>query len=494
MREATTTASGTGLHRSLSTGRIVYLVVAAAAPLAGVVGTVPLAFAIGNGAGVPGAFALAGLILLCFSVGYAAMSRRIVSTGGFYTYMSYGLGRPPAVAGGLVAVVAYNTATIGLAGALGYFAQIVAKAHGIDLPWEAWGAIGIALVGFMGYHQIDMSARLLSVVMICEVAILTALSVSIVVHDGGSALPATSFSPHTVLGSQLGVTLMFAFVSFIGVESAANYGEETPNPRRSVPIATYLSVALIAVFYTVMSWTAVGALGADKLRAVANKELGDLFFGLSDNYLNGTATTIMQVLMCTSLFGATLGLHNAANRYMYALGRESVLPGWVGGVHSRHGAPHAAALLQTGITAVVVAAFALAGLHPYVNLATSMLGIGTLGIVILQASAVLSALGYFRNDPERHWWRTMLAPLLGLAGLVAAVVLIVTNFPLVTGSKSVVVNSLPWLYVVAAVGGLAYAWWMRSARPERYAGLATPAAPTEPEAAMRAESLPLQAG
>ena len=80
-------------RRVLSTGRIVFLVVAAAAPLAAMIGNLPIALAQGNGAGMPGAFLLAAVILLCFAVGYARISRRIVSTGAFYTYVVQGLGK-----------------------------------------------------------------------------------------------------------------------------------------------------------------------------------------------------------------------------------------------------------------------------------------------------------------------------------------------------------------------------------------------------------------
>ena len=132
----------TGLRRTLTTRKVVFLVVAAAAPLAAMVGTVPLAFALGNGPGVPGMFVFAGVVLLCFSVGYAAMSRQIVNAGGFYTYLACGIGRPPAVGGGLIAVVSYNAASIGLLGAFGYFFQLVAASLGVNLPWEAWTGPG----------------------------------------------------------------------------------------------------------------------------------------------------------------------------------------------------------------------------------------------------------------------------------------------------------------------------------------------------------------
>lgn len=488
-----TTTEPVVLRRSLSTAKIVFMVVAAAAPLTAMVGTVPLAFALGDGAGVPASFAFAGITLLCFSVGYAAMSRRIVNTGGFYTYMAHGLGKPPAVAGGLIAVISYNTATIGMVGAVGYFAHLIGAEHGLHLPWEVWSGLCIAAMAVLGYREIELSARLLAVLMVGEIGILVLLDLSIFVHKGGSALPATSFDPHTFLSGGVGVAVLFAFMSFIGFESAALYGEEAPDPRRSVPLATYASVIVIALFYMVTSWAAVGGVGPDKLQATADKELGDLFFNLSGKYLNSAATTTMQILLCTSFFAGVLALHNATNRYLYTLGREHVLPATVGRVHVRHGSPHIASLVQTVLAIVVCALFALAGLDPYVNLATSMLGLGTLGIVVLQACAALSVLGFFRDRPDRHWWRTGLAPLLGLAGLIAAGVLLVQKFSLVTGTNNTLVNLLPWSLVIATVAGIGYALWLRSARPDRYAGIAATVV-REPEATAGAGRQPLDVG
>ena len=159
------------------------------------------------------------------------MSRHVVNTGGFYTYMARGLGKPAAVAGGLIAVIAYNTTTIGLVGAAGYFAQLIAASHGLHLPWELWAAACIALMAFMGYREIAMSAKLLRVLMIGEITILISLNISILVDRGVSGgLPATSFVPHIALGAGVGVALMFSFMSFVGFEVAALYGEETPQP------------------------------------------------------------------------------------------------------------------------------------------------------------------------------------------------------------------------------------------------------------------------
>lgn len=465
-------SNSAGLRGTLTTPKIVLLVVAAAAPLSAVVGTVPLAFSIGTGPGVPGMFIVAGLVLLCFSVGYAAMSRQVVSAGGFYTYISCGLGRVTAISGGLVAVISYCAMSIGLAGAFGYFAHLVGVSFGLSLPWEVWSAIAVVAVALLGYRQIDLSARVLVVLMIAEIGVLSVVDIGVIGHKGAHALPIVSVEPSIVFGGAAGVAMMFAFMSFIGFESAALYGEETRDPRRAVPVATYTSVLVIALFYALSSWVAVGAIGPDAVRQSATQQLGNLFFALSTTYVSDLLTTVMQVLLVTSVFAAMLALHNAANRYIYALGRERVLPNWLGQVHERHHSPHRASVVQTIACALVVAAFALAGLDPYTNLTTSCLGVGTLGIVALQACAAVAVVTYFWRRPDRHWWRTVLAPGLGAVGLTASVVLLVANFPLLVGTGYSVVDDLPLVLAVAVVFGVGYGLWLRAKQPQRYAGIA----------------------
>ncbi|MFB7620192.1 APC family permease [Kitasatospora sp. NPDC056181] len=462
------------LSAGLTTPKIVFLVVAAAAPLAAMVCTVPLAFALGNGPAVPAMFVLAGLTLTCFCTGYAAISRHIVNAGGFYTYIAHGLGRPPAVAAGLLAVLSYNAAAAGLLGSFAYFAHLTAASHGIDLPWQAWAVAGAAAVATLGYRQIDLSARVLAIAITCETGILLLLSAAILARHHSSALPATAFTPHTLTAPGTGVTTMFAFISFIGIESAALYSEEARTPQHSVPRATYLSVCLIALFYGFTSWTALGALGPDNARTTAAGQLGDLFFHLSDDYLTTTLTTLMQILLCLSLFAGWLALHNAANRYMHVLGREHLLPRALGHTHRRHNSPHRASLTQSAFTLLTATVFTAAGLDPYLGLTTSMLGLGTLGIIVLQAGACLAVIGYFRHHPERHWWRTALAPALALTGLTTATTLVVLNFDTMTGTHNPVVTTLPWLILAITLLGPAYALWLRTTHPHRYTRLTHP--------------------
>lgn len=459
--------------RTLTTSHIVFMIVAAAAPLSAMVGTVPLAFAIGTAEGVPAAFLFAGVTLVCFSVGYAISARRTGGSGGFYASIADGLGRPAAVGSGWTAVVSYNCATIGLVGASGYFTSLVLSDHGMHLSWEWCSAIGLALIAVLGYRDIALSARVLAVLMIAEIGILAALDAAVLVRHGLRALPGTSFSWHVATGPGLGVSLMFAFVSFIGFESAALYGKETRSPHRSVPRATYIAAVLISGFYALTSWAAVGAIGPGQVRETAGKQLGDLFFDLGDDYLGAAGSTALQIMLCSSLFAATLALHSAANRYAQVMADDGLLPAFLGRLHPRFGSPHLAGVVQVAVCAAAVVAFAAGGLDPYANMTTSMLGLGTLGIVVLQALSALSAVALRRKGTRLGWWRGTVVPLLSFAGLAATVWLVVGNFDVLTGATGGVVARLPWVIVLVAVLGVLWALRLRAVAPERYRALAT---------------------
>jgi hypothetical protein len=91
----------------LGVAGIVFFVVAAAAPLVGMTGAVPVAIAAGSGAGAPGAYVAVGVTLIVFSSAFSAMSRVVTNTGAFFAYVGRGLGIPAGVGSALVSLLAY---------------------------------------------------------------------------------------------------------------------------------------------------------------------------------------------------------------------------------------------------------------------------------------------------------------------------------------------------------------------------------------------------
>jgi amino acid transporter len=467
-------------RRVLSTRRIVFLVVAAAAPLAAMIGNLPIALARGNGAGVPAAFLFATLTLTCFSVGYAAISRRVVSTGAFFTYVAQGLGKPLGVGAAFVAMIAYVGFTIGMAAFLGYFLALALAPLGVTISWLVYALAGIGIVAVLGYRSIDLSSKILGALMVAEIAVLAVFDVAVILQKGLLALPARSFAPEVFLSPGFSIALMFAFTSFIGFESAALYGEEAREPKRSIPLATYAAVVLIGVFYLFTAWVTVGALTVDNAAAAAAKGGGLLMFQLFTKFCGGTMSNIAALLVCTSILASYLAIHNAAARYIFALAREKLLPKPLGHFHPKRYAPSSASLAVSATTFACVIAFAVSGIDPYLSGIPVLVGTGTLGIILLQALAGVAIIAWLGKRGMLGRPVLLAAVVIGAVGLVAATALVSVNFPLLAAANISWVKWLPGIYPVAIAAGIGFAAWMRQNRPADYSVLA--------EADLRAES------
>src|SRR5918912_4358372 len=167
---------------------LVFFVVAAAAPLAVMAGVAPIAIG-RSGIGAPGAYALTGVVLALFAVGYCAMSRFIKNAGAFYVYISRGFNRELGLGAAFLATMSYAAIGIGLYGALGVFAKATfADLFGVDLPWVAWSGIGVALVWYLGHRSVTLSAKVLGVALVCESLILLIVAIGVIGDAGAGGL------------------------------------------------------------------------------------------------------------------------------------------------------------------------------------------------------------------------------------------------------------------------------------------------------------------
>lgn len=467
------TPDGRLARNSVGIAHIVFFVVAAAAPLTAVVGATPPAFAFGNGAGVPGAFVLAGLLYLIFSVGFTTMSRHIGGAGAFYTYITQGIGKPVGVGGAFMALLTYSSVQIAVYGLLGLFTEGAVAGLGLDLPWWVWSLAFLMVVHFSGQRNIAFSGAILGVCMLAEIVILLLLDVGIVLAGGGpEGLSFTSFAPATVFTPALGVTLVFVVGSFIGFEATAIFGEETEHPEKTIPRATYVSVLLIAVFYAFSTWAIAQHYGPSKVQEVATGALDTFYFDAAAKVLGGWSATTMNVLLITSLFACVLSFHNTLNRYFFALGREGLAFKALGKVHVVHGSPYVAGMLQSATAAIIIAAFAIAGQDPFAVVFSYMSALTVIGILSVQALVCVAIILFFRKDKRGHGaWQTVIAPALALIGLIGALLLVVSNLELLAGASNIVVDSFPVLVALTGVGGIVFALRIKKSDPARYEAL-----------------------
>ncbi|EHR52176.1 amino acid transporter [Saccharomonospora marina XMU15] len=461
----------TRLQGNLGVPGVVFLVLAAVAPLTGIIVIGGIGIAVGAGGGTPMMFLLATAVFLLFAVGYAQMAKRLVNAGGFYAYVVRGLGRTAGVVAAFVAMVGYNCFVAGAVGTSGFFTSIVfADVFGLDLPWWIWILVSAAGVWLLTRSGIDVSAKVLGVALVLEVSILVILDVAILFTTGYSFEP---FLPEVFLAGSMGLGLLFAANAFVGFEATGLFSEEARDPKRTIPRATYVAIVFIGIFAAVTTWAIVSALGVREAGDIAMEHLaaGDLVFSVSTEYLGGGMTDAMQLLLVISLFAALLALHNSATRYLYALGRTGVLPRALARTRRSNGAPVTASTTQLVFATLVAMAYAVAGLDPIANLVAAFTGIGTLGIVVLQAIAATAIVVHFRRVRDARWLSTFVLPLLGGLGLWTVTALAFANFPELAGSDSPIITLLPWLLPLAAVLAVAVASWLRASKPDVWTAL-----------------------
>ena len=116
---------------------------------------------------------------------------------------------------------------------------------------------------------------------------------------------------------------------------------------------------------------------------------------------------------------------------------------------------------------VVVGAGALAGLDPLLNISTSLVGLGSVGLMSLLAVTALVVPIFFAHRGI-YGMATTVAPAIGGMAIAVATVLAVANYSALTGVDSRVINSLPWLLVLSALIGIVQGQWLRVNRPATY--------------------------
>ena len=444
--------SDTSLHHGrLGVVGIVFYVIAAASPLVGMTGALPVAVVLGNGPGVPGAYLAVGVVLLLFSVGYATMSQWVTNTGAFFAYVGRGLGIGPGVGSAYASLLAYLAIQLAI---FGFFGAVMAgqmkDQFDLDWSWWVWALLAWAAVLALSAFSVDVGAKFLGVLMVFELGSLILTSVAVLTHGGGpEGLDfGASFSPGNVfvggIAGSAGIAFSFAFASFIGFEATAIYGEESKDPKRTVPLATYIAVSSITVLFAVTTFAVISALGPDQAVAQASSlsavngvplvNSAQVIFSVAAEYVGSWLATTMSWLVLSSLFAGMLAFQNSAARYFFAMGRAGVLPSRLDRV-TASGAPLFGSIATSIITGIVIVFFAATGKDPVLNLFFWFSSLAVVSIVLVEFLVCLAVVAYFRRHPhDSTWWHTIVAPLLAALGLVVGEYLLMSRFGLLAGT------------------------------------------------------------
>jgi amino acid transporter len=461
---ATTTATEPPgrLTGRLGTGSVVFMVIAAAAPLTVIAGNVPLSVGLGNGAGAPIGFVIASAVLLLFAIGFVNMTPHVREAGAFFSYVTEGLGKRLGMGIAIVALIAYTAIQLGVYGFMGWAIDDTVRSYGgPEIPWPVYALATIAVVAVLGYRHIELSAKVLGIALVLEVGVVLLLDLTIFTSGGANGLNVDSFTPSTITSGSIGVPVLFALTGFIGFEATAVFRDEARDPEKTIPRATYLAVLIIGGFYALSCWALVIAAGTGNVVDVANATLageGNMLLDTTQEYLGTVGRDLVNVLLISSLFACVLSFHNVIARYQFVLARKGLLPAPLGKVHGAHHSPGTSSIVQTATALLLLGAFAGLGLDPLVGVFGSMAGVATVGMVILMLTTSVAVFAFFgRNGAltRGRTWQTRVAPVLACVGLLASLWLVLTNFTLVTGGSAALSTVLALVPVAGLLIGVA---------------------------------------
>jgi amino acid transporter len=475
-RTRTSNVSSALAANRLGVPTVVFFVMSAATPLTVVAGVITLAYAITGSLGLPLAFLLVGLLLALFGIGYVAMSRHISNAGAFYAYVSQGLGRPAGVGAAWIALAAYNLLQVGLYGVIGAAAAPLLELwFGISLPWWVIALAAWLIVGVLGLQQVDVNGKVLAVLLCAEVTVIVVFSIASLANPAGGTVSLAALDPQNLFAPGIGAILVLGVLGFVGFEAATVFAEESKHPRRTVPVAMYTAICVIAVLYALAAWAMSVAAGPGQIAALAGELEVALVFELAGTHLGEVAANVGWALLLTSLLAAMIAFHNITARYGFALGRERVLPAVFGRTSQRSGSPKVASLVQSLIGFAVIITYAAAGWDPLVQLFFWGGTSGGLGVLLLITLTSAAVLGYFtrRHRDDETIWSRLVAPVLATGALLVVLALALAHFATLLGVAEP--HPLRWGvpagYLVVGLLGAGWGLILRRRRPDVYAGI-----------------------
>lgn len=460
------------LKGSLGVAPIVMMVVATAAPLTVMVANTPLMVTMGNGVAAPVDAFIATVIMFLFTVGFVAMSKYITNAGAFYAFIQKGLGRSVGLGSATLAVVSYALILVAVQGYIGYAAAgAVNGFFNIALPWWVYSFLAVAVIAYLGYRDIELSSKFLGIALVLEIAVVVLVDIAVLWSKGPSGMEGASFEMANIISGSPGLGILFAILNFIGFESTVIYREEARDPDRTIPRATYTAVILVGAFYVISMWCAVSAIGQDNIAAFSEAHGADMYLAVTEHYFGVIFMDVMHVLLITSLFACALSLHNIVVRYKYTLGRFGVLNDRFSSVHPEHGSPHFASMALSLFSLLAFIVLIAIGADPATQIYAWGAMAGTLGYMAILSLTCASVVVFFRREKcTEQLWKTLLAPIGGLIGILGCLWVAVSNLSdLIGGDNAKTVSLFVVLFLVATFAfGVWIAEHFRARHPTRY--------------------------
>src|ERR1700722_14696709 len=422
-----------------------------------------------SGGATPLAFLLGGIACLALAFVVIGFTRRMSAAGYAYTYTSRSLGKDAGFMAGWLYFFGFICFVPMTMSGVGYLAADLL--HLNPKLWILFFFIGMAVFLVLSTIKIRFTTRVQIIVGVVTVAIILIVDVVTTAKGGsnGQALSAFSFS-HSLKGGFSGVFygIILGVTSYIGFETAADFGEETSSPRRNIPIAIIVATGFVVIFYL---WTTYSIdigfgvnhglkFGADPIALKTN----------ATTHLGPWLRTPVEIRGMCGAFIVCVACATAAARTLFSMGREGVLPAAFARTHPRFKTPVNATLAVTAVSIVMalLMGYSLsddAFGQPFSNYyfwAT----VGTLVVIVVYIMVCIGGITFFWQTRETRRWNPVSHVVVPAIG---AVVFAAAWYGSVHPTPPGILKWTPYVAVIWLVIGLGVLLYLRATRPDKVA-------------------------
>ncbi len=401
-------ATGSGLKRELK-------VIDAAAFSVGLIGPVGGMALLGAGAvALIGRAAIWAFVFALIAVGLTAYSftrlaRYIAHSGSVYALVGVTLGPRAGFVAGWALLGAYVAICSGSTIEIGYFFSQVLGGVGLSAttPWLVIAIVALILVVALGFTEIHVITRVLLYAEFIGVVLVTFLSIVVIVRQGIGHAPGNvrltldifKFPPGTTFGAVAGAAV-FGFTAFAGFEGAATLGEETQNPKREIPRAIKIAIAVVGVFFLLTMAAQSLGYGTTAAGVAKFKEQSNPYGDIGTAYVGKWLAVLLNLVASLSLFAITLGTIAASARILFALVRDAGQTKGIGSL-SKKGAP-LVSLFTVVATVLVIVLFQHFKGTDVLDATFYSLTVGTLALLIAYVLATVGAAKFLFLEPRKR--------------------------------------------------------------------------------------------
>jgi APA family basic amino acid/polyamine antiporter len=368
------------------------------------------------------AFIINAIITLFTAMAYAELGSAMPEAGGGYLWIREGLPRPNAFISGWMAwfahIIAGSLYAVGF-GAFTYYllgpnvAGILSDEPLLGvIPFDKMIAVAsivaFTYINIKGTSETGKTGTIVTIVQLGTIFALIGAGFWSIYNNPNWTANFADFMPTGIGG--LVAAMGFTFIAFEGYEIIVQTGEEVKNPKRNIPRAIFISLAIVVTLYCLVALVSIGAISPQGLAAWRfigeGGELG--IMKAAEIFLPYGALVVLGGGMISTLAALNATTFSSA-RVAFAMGRHYNLPHKLSSIHPVNKTPYIAIIISGLIMAFM--AYAL----PLAEIAVAA------GVIFLllftQVNIAVITIRRIYGDKLSYGFKTPFFPVIPIAGI-----------------------------------------------------------------------------